>query len=123
MTRTWQKTRAGLTELQVLRLFKCALKDDDTLVDVMVEKLYRTMKDFDPSRAKDTVALIVDRDTRAEWKFRALLDDLWIANWIFHHVAPFAQGLSKYSKARRRPVSDHERRHVPLRDVLRSRDR
>ena len=47
-------------------------------LDVMVEKLYRTMKDFDPSRAKDTVALIVDRDARAEWKFRALLDDLWI---------------------------------------------
>jgi hypothetical protein len=72
------KRKVAEVELQVLRLFKCAVKDDDTLVDVMVEKLYRTMKDFDPSRAKDTVALIVDRDTRAEWKFRALLDDLWI---------------------------------------------
>jgi hypothetical protein len=35
------------------------------------------MKDFDAGRAKQTVELIVDRDTTAASKFRALLDDLW----------------------------------------------
>jgi hypothetical protein len=49
----------------------------DTLVDAIVEKLYGTMKDFDAGRAKQTVELIVDRDTTAASKFRALLDDLW----------------------------------------------
>jgi hypothetical protein len=53
------------------------LKDDDTLVDAIVEKLYGTMKDFDAGRAKQTVELIVDRDTTAASKFRAMLDDLW----------------------------------------------
>jgi hypothetical protein len=48
-----------------------AVKDDDT-VDAIVEKLYGTIKDFDARRAKQTVELIVDRDTTA-----ALLDDLW----------------------------------------------
>jgi hypothetical protein len=28
------------------------VKDDDTLVDAIVEKLYGTMKDFDAGRAK-----------------------------------------------------------------------
>ncbi len=67
----------GLHEFQVLRLFKCAVKDDDKLVDAIVEKLYRMMKDFDAGRAKQAVELIVDRDTRAALKLGTLLDDLW----------------------------------------------
>jgi hypothetical protein len=35
------------------------------------------MKDFDARRAKQAVELIVDRDTTAASKFRALLDDVW----------------------------------------------
>jgi hypothetical protein len=68
---------SGLNEFHVVRLFKCAVKDDDTLVDTIVEKLYGTMKDFDAGRAKQAVELIVDRDTTAASKLRALLDDLW----------------------------------------------
>jgi len=67
----------GLNEFQVVRLFKCAVKDDNTLVDAIVENLYGTMKNFDARRAKQTVELIVDRDTTAASTFRALLDDLW----------------------------------------------
>jgi hypothetical protein len=77
MSGTGPKIRRGLNESQVVRLFKCAVKDDDKLVDAIVEKLYGTMKDFDAGRAKQTVELIVDRDTTAALKFRALLDDLW----------------------------------------------
>jgi YqaJ-like viral recombinase domain len=67
----------GLSEFQVLRLFKCAVKDDDTLVDAIVERLYFAMKDHDPTRAEDAVGLIVDRDAAAGSKFGELLDDLW----------------------------------------------
>ena len=77
MSGTGPKIPRGLNESQVVRLFKCAVKDDDKLVDAIVEKLYGTMKDFDAGRAKQTVELIVDRDTTAALKFRALLDDLW----------------------------------------------
>jgi hypothetical protein len=66
----------ALTESQVVRLLKCAVKDDDKLVDAIVEKLYSIMKDFDAARAKQAVELIVDRDTRAASKLGALLDDL-----------------------------------------------
>ena len=77
MSGTGREIPTGLNEFQVVRLFKCAVKDDGTLVDVIVEKLYGTMRDFDAGRAKKTVELIVDRDTAAASKFRALLDDLW----------------------------------------------
>jgi hypothetical protein len=77
MTGTSRKIPTSLTEAQVFRLFKCAVKDDDTLVDAIIERLYRTMKDFDANRARDTVELIVDRDTTAGSKFAALLNDLW----------------------------------------------
>ena len=75
MSETGREIPAGLNEFHVVRLFKCAVKDDDTLIDAIVEKLYGTMRDFDAGRAKQTVELIVDRDTAS--KFRALLDDLW----------------------------------------------
>ena len=65
-----------LNEFQIVCLLKCAVKDDDTLVDAIVEKLYRIMRDFDACRATQTVELIVDRDTRAASKLGALLDDL-----------------------------------------------
>ena len=61
----------GAADLEVLAL------GADTLVDAIVEKLYGTMKDFDAGRAKQTVELIVDRDTTAASNFTALLDDLW----------------------------------------------
>ena len=62
MSETGREIQAGLNELHIARLFKCAVKDDDTLVDAIVEKLYGTMRDFDAGRAKQTVELIVDRD-------------------------------------------------------------
>jgi hypothetical protein len=77
MSGTVREIPTGLNEFQVVRLFKCVVMDDDTLVDAIVEKLYGTMKDFDAGRAKQTVELIVDRDMTAASKFRALLDDLW----------------------------------------------
>jgi hypothetical protein len=72
-----QEIPKGLNEAQVVRLFKCALKDDDTLMDAIVEKLYRDMKDFDADRARKTIELIVDRDTTAGSRFGALLEELW----------------------------------------------
>ena len=78
MCETGREIPAGLNEFHVVRLFKCAVKDDDTLVDAIVEKLYGTMRDFDAGRAKQTVELIVDCDTTAASKFRVMLDDLWL---------------------------------------------
>jgi hypothetical protein len=77
MPETGREIPRGLSEFHVFRLFKCAVKDDHVLVDAIVERLYVTMKEFDSERAKQTVGLVVDRDTTAATKLRALLDDLW----------------------------------------------
>jgi hypothetical protein len=69
-------TVRSLNEFQVYRLFNCAVKDDETLVDAIVERLYRKMKEFDAKRAEDTVELIVDRDARAGSRLNALLDEV-----------------------------------------------
>jgi hypothetical protein len=77
MTGTSRGIQTGLNDFQVLRLFKCAVKDDGMLVDTIVERLYFTMKELDARRAEDAVGLIVDRDVTAGSKFGELLDDLW----------------------------------------------
>ena len=66
----------SLNEIQISRLFQCAVKDDETLVDAIVERLYRKMKEVDARRADHTVGLIVDRDAMAGPTLRAFLDDV-----------------------------------------------
>jgi hypothetical protein len=67
---------SALNELQISRLFQCAVKDDETLIEAIVERLHRKMKEFDARRADHTVGLIVDRDATAGEKLRALLDEV-----------------------------------------------
>jgi hypothetical protein len=65
-----------LNEHQISRLFKCAVKDDETLIDTIVERLYGRMKKFDGRRANQTVGLIVDRDAMAGATLGAFLDEV-----------------------------------------------
>jgi hypothetical protein len=70
MTAPVRSIPTGLNEIQISRLFKCAVKDDDALIDGIVERLYRTIKD------DRTVGLIVDRDATAGPMLMALLDEV-----------------------------------------------
>ena len=70
MTAPVRTIPTGLNEIQISRLFKCAVKDDETLIDGIVEGLYRTIKD------DRTVGLIVDRDATAGPMLMALLDEV-----------------------------------------------
>jgi hypothetical protein len=65
-----------LTKDQVFRLWKCAVKDDDKLVDAVIEKLYEEMMAFDLARAETVMQLIIDRDEAAIPTFRGLLQDI-----------------------------------------------
>ena len=65
-----------LTKNQVFRLWKCAVKDDDKLVDAVIEKLYEEMNAFDLARAETVMQLIIDRDEAALPAFRDLLQDV-----------------------------------------------
>jgi hypothetical protein len=68
--------RPVLTEKQVYRLWRCAIKDDDRLIDLVLERMYEEMAAFDPARADAAMQLIIDRDEVAEPTFRALLLDI-----------------------------------------------
>jgi hypothetical protein len=68
--------RCPLTEEQVYRLWRCAIKDDDKLIDKVIEKVYDEMIAFDPERADSVMQLIIDRDEVAGPTFRILLQDI-----------------------------------------------
>ena len=76
MTAPVRTIPTGLNEIQISRLFKCAVKDDETLMDGIVERLYRTIKEADARRADRAVGLIVDRDATAGPMLMALLDEI-----------------------------------------------
>ena len=86
VTKIVQKTAAiqslqtgQLTKEQVYRLWKCAIKDDDRLVDALIQKIYDTLIAFDPKRAETVMGLIVDRHEAAEPAFQDLLRDIKVS--------------------------------------------
>jgi len=64
------------TKPSIPLLWKCAVKDDDKLVDAVIEKLYEEMIAFDLARAETVMQLIIDRDEAAVTTFRGLLQDI-----------------------------------------------
>ena len=83
MTKLVQKTATiksrqtpDLTKEQVYRFWKCAIKDDDRLVDALIQKSYDSMIAFDPKRAEIVIRLIVDRHEAAEPTLHRLLRDI-----------------------------------------------
>jgi len=65
-----------LTKEQVFRLWKCAVKDDDKLIDAAIEQLYEAMIAFDLARAEIVMQLIIERHEAAAPTFRGLLQDI-----------------------------------------------
>jgi hypothetical protein len=67
--------RATLTQEQVFRLWRCAIKDDDSLVDEMIRQTYENIIAFDCKRAACVIELMVGRSGAANSAFRSLLTD------------------------------------------------
>ncbi len=70
------RPRRALTREQVFRLLRCAIKDDEELVDEIIEQVYENMLAFDHKRAECVIELIVRRSVTARWAFRSLLKDM-----------------------------------------------
>lgn len=68
--------KTGLTEAQAFLLFKAAVKDNKTLIDDIIQRLYVEMKAFDGERTDDAIELIVDRSEGAASRLQALLDEM-----------------------------------------------
>jgi hypothetical protein len=68
--------QCSLTKEQVFRLWKCAIKDDDKLVDEMIQQIYEHIIAFDYQRAECVIELVVRRHASAICAFRALLRDM-----------------------------------------------
>jgi hypothetical protein len=104
--------RFRLTKEQVFRLWKCAVKDNDKLVDAAIEKLYEEMIAFDPARAESVVQLTINRDDTAELTFRGMLRDMTIGclskvGQYRHHPWGAAPTLSTTQRSQE-PNADQE---------------
>jgi hypothetical protein len=60
----------------LFRLWKAAIKDDDTLADELFRGTYGVLLAFDRERAEDVMDLIVRRAPTARDGFTALLQDI-----------------------------------------------
>jgi hypothetical protein len=60
----------------LFRLWKAAIKDDDTLADGLIRGMYDALLAFDRERAEDVMDLIVRRAPAARDSFRAMLQDI-----------------------------------------------
>jgi hypothetical protein len=57
--------RSILTKDQVFRLWRCAIKDDDELVDNLIQHTYEDIIAFDCARAECAMGLIIRRHMAA----------------------------------------------------------
>jgi len=104
--------RFRLSKEQVFRLWKCAVKDNDKLVDAVIEKLYEEMIAFDPARAESVVQQTINRDETAELTFRGMLRDMTISclptgQYRRHHPSGAAPSLSSTQHSQE-PNADQE---------------
>lgn len=72
--------RAALTQEQVFRLWRCAIKDDDSLIDEMIQQIYKNIIAFDRKRAECVIEMTVRRSVAANCALRCLLTDMRAGN-------------------------------------------
>jgi hypothetical protein len=68
--------RSFLTEEQIFRLWSSAIKDDDRLVDELIQKAYEQMIAHDRARSEAVMQLTIRRNAAAIGAFRTLLEDM-----------------------------------------------
>jgi hypothetical protein len=67
---------SGLTKDEIFHLWRAALKDDDRLIDAVIQKVYDDMMSFDCEQAEIVMSLIIRRHSEAGRAFRSLLGDM-----------------------------------------------
>ena len=97
---TLRVSRPALTNEQVFRLWRCAIKDDDSLVDELILQVYENIVTFDRKRAECVMELMIRRSAAAGRAFRSLLNDTAL-NRRTVGVPPFAACPEWFSNMQR----------------------
>ena len=71
--KTHLPTRVGLSSHAIFRLWKMALKDDETLLDEVISSVHEQMSSLDQARAEQVMSLIIRRHRDAKEAFKATL--------------------------------------------------
>ena len=79
--------RSCLTKEQVFRLWRCAIKDDHSLVDELIQHVYEDMIAFECERAEWAIELMVRRNMAAGRAFRSLLNDMRLGSHVLRGQA------------------------------------
>jgi predicted acylesterase/phospholipase RssA len=66
----------NLTNEQIFRLWRAAVKDDANTVDRIVQKVYDDMMAFDPERSETVMELMIKRHKGAADALRDILEDM-----------------------------------------------
>jgi hypothetical protein len=66
-------TRAGLSSHAIFRLWKAALKDDETLLDEAIASVHEQMTSLDQARAEHVMSLIIRRQRDSKKAFKSML--------------------------------------------------
>ena len=74
-------TRVGLSSHAIFRLWKTALKDDETLLDGAIASVHEQMTSLDQARAEQVVSLIIRRHRDAKEAFKAMLMAIRTQSW------------------------------------------
>ena len=74
-------TRMGLSSHAIFRLWKAALKDDETLLDEAIASVHEQMTSLDQARAERVMSLIIRRRGDAKEAFKAVLMAIRTQGW------------------------------------------
>ena len=82
------RQKFNLTNEQIFRLWRAAVKDDGKYVDLIIQKVYDDMMAFDPERSETAIELMIRRHKTAEDAFRDVLEDMREFGETSHHRLP-----------------------------------
>ena len=99
----------ALSEEQIFRLWRAAIKDDEKQLDEVIRRVYRDMIERDRDRFEEVMYLTVTRDVGAERALGELLNDVRCSASAAEgvcHAAPYTQVSKCITMGNRRSSRD-----------------
>ena len=81
LIKTRLPARVGLSSHAIFRLWKTALKGDETVLDEAIASVHEQMTSLDQARAEQVMSLIIRRHRDAKEAFKAMLMAIGTQSW------------------------------------------